>query len=277
MKILVTDIDGTLINDGPLNQAVVTALKRLKRNGWEIVLATGRIMQSSLDVIKTIEPYYLGIFSDGAQICEISAGRIISEKTLMPGIANTVLSRIWHMHVEIQIFHGNQVICRKEDIKTPIFFNSLKIYVRPELEKPYIRFNPARIIIYGHPGILIKAESFLRNCPDITERDIHITWAGKNFLDILPFGVSKGNALAELLAMQTIHPDIIVALGDHMNDLEMLDKSDLGVCPSNAISQVKAVSRVEYPSDVRVGIPKLVDFLLKNEEYSKNMTNKLIL
>ncbi len=277
MKILVTDIDGTLINNGPLNQGVVSALKRLKRDGWEILLATGRIMQSSLDVIKTIEPYNWGIFSDGAQICEISAGRIISEKTLIPEIVNIVLSRIWHIPVEIQIFNGDHVICRKGDIKTSTFFNSLKVQVLPELDEPYLEINPTRIILHGQPETLIKAESLLRNCPYITETNSHITWSGENFLDILPFGVSKGNALAELFAMKYIHPDILVAIGDHMNDLEMLVASDLGVCPSNALSQVRAVSRVVYPSDVSVGIPKLVDFLLKNEEYSKNMTNTLIL
>lgn len=277
MRILVTDIDGTLLNNGPLNQSVVTALKKLKKNGWEIILATGRLMQSSFDVIRTIEPYCLGIFSDGAQICELSAGRIISEKILLPEIANIVLSKIWHLPLEIQIFHGNQVICRKEDIKTPIFFRSLKVDVKPELEKPYVGINPTRIMLHAHSEILIKAESFLRNCPYISERNIHITWAGESFLDILPFGVSKGSALAELIGIRNIQPDVIVALGDHMNDLELLVVSDIAVCPANAISQVKAVSRVVYPSNVRVGIPKLVDFLLKNEEYGKNMTNKLIL
>lgn len=276
MKMLAMDIDGTLINKGPLDAKVISALSTLKKDGWEIIIATGRSYFSSLEVIRAIEPYYLGIFADGAQIRDISDNRIIQEKCLSSETANTILSVIWYLPVEIQVFHSDIVVCRKGDLKTIDYFRSIDVEVLPQLKESYLlNWNPMRVMLYGSNQVLKRAESDLNSCTFLSEEDVHVTWAGEHFIDILPSGVSKGNAFHDILAMEKTEPQITVAVGDHINDLEIMQSSDFCVCPSHAHHIVRSVSQLSYPSDPSIGIPKLVKFLMTNKIYSKNLINRL--
>lgn len=53
-RILVTDIDGTLSHGEEVHPDVAAACTRLRENGWEIMVATGRILATSKNHIKAI-------------------------------------------------------------------------------------------------------------------------------------------------------------------------------------------------------------------------------
>ncbi|MPN59396.1 Stress response protein YhaX [bioreactor metagenome] len=58
----------------------------------------------------------------------------------------------------------------------------------------------------------------------------------------MPKGVSKGAALQALMEELSLAPGQVVALGDGMNDLEMLRAAGTGVAVSNAVPAVRAAA-----------------------------------
>jgi hydroxymethylpyrimidine pyrophosphatase-like HAD family hydrolase len=63
--------------------------------------------------------------------------------------------------------------------------------------------------------------------------------------NILPYITGKGNTLLSYARYAGLHREEILAVGDHLNDLSMLDGSSAGRvgCPSDAVPEVRDAVR----------------------------------
>lgn len=61
--------------------------------------------------------------------------------------------------------------------------------------------------------------------------------------DVLPAGGSKAEGIAHFIKMIGLNPEEVIALGDNMNDLEMLQFAGHGVAMGNADPRVKKLAR----------------------------------
>jgi hydroxymethylpyrimidine pyrophosphatase-like HAD family hydrolase len=82
------------------------------------------------------------------------------------------------------------------------------------------------------------------------------------FLEIADPSVGKGSAVAHLAATLGIRPEEIVAVGDGMNDLDMIEMAGCGVAMGNARDGLKqAAKRVTKPYD-QDGVACLIEDLI---------------
>ena len=86
---------------------------------------------------------------------------------------------------------------------------------------------------------MLEVEAFLR--PRV-EGLARIVFSEDTYLEILPLEVSKGAALKLLLERIGVPREQVVALGDAMNDLEMLHYAGAGVAVSNADPALRAAA-----------------------------------
>ena len=86
---------------------------------------------------------------------------------------------------------------------------------------------------------MLEVEAFLR--PRV-EGLARIVFSEDTYLEILPLEVSKGAALKLLLERIGVPREQVVALGDAMNDLEMLQYAGTGVAVSNADPALRAAA-----------------------------------
>ena len=69
MKLVVSDLDGTLLNDdSEVSNETIQAIKRLKENGIEFAIATGRSFNSANKIRKKIGLEIYFICNNGANI-----------------------------------------------------------------------------------------------------------------------------------------------------------------------------------------------------------------
>jgi HAD superfamily hydrolase (TIGR01484 family) len=74
-KLLVIDIDGTLINkEGVLSEKDTEAIKKAIQTGIRVVISTGRVAQASDWVLKALSLDGYHIFSDGALVANPDSG-----------------------------------------------------------------------------------------------------------------------------------------------------------------------------------------------------------
>ena len=73
-------------------------------------------------------------------------------------------------------------------------------------------------------------------------------------MEIVPAGVDKGKGLEKLSALLDIPLSKFIVAGDSSNDLPMLQKAGLAVCPSNATDEVKAICDYVAAADNNEGV-----------------------
>lgn len=257
-KLLVADIDGTLAHEDHVPAEVVDICKALRSEGWDIVVATGRILASALKHIRAVGAASPAIVYDGARIMHSMTGEEIWGQKLPASVVKEVLETVWGTSAGIQVFGDETVLCRNGDEMARKYFASLGVSVDGSLVRPRPVEGTYRMILYGDYHEIQILEN--RISPILKERARSVL-AGNGFLDILPSRVSKGAALEKLINSmpEDDRPIVIAAAGDHMNDLELLEYADIAVTMSDARSSLLEMADIILPPAMEHGFSKILE------------------
>ncbi|TYP53781.1 Cof-type HAD-IIB family hydrolase [Thermosediminibacter litoriperuensis] len=260
-KLIALDIDGTLITSRyTLTRRTRKALKKAMDNGMLVTLATGRLFRSACCLARCIPVNVPIVSNDGALIRDVFSGETIFFRPVPQDLAEAILTAAGcYPSFEVQVFLKDRKLFAGADYRMMQFkrflrfsrrysligcYNYLRDFVFVPVEnagsidevKRRLTEPPAKIVIYGDPGEL---EAFKKELKDVLGERIYITSAIKNCIDILDGGVSKARGLSVLAEHLGIKREEIIAIGDNMNDLEMLEYAGLGVAMGNAPDAVK--------------------------------------
>ncbi|MDN7119882.1 HAD family hydrolase [Nocardioides sp. ChNu-153] len=86
--------------------------------------------------------------------------------------------------------------------------------------------------------------------------------SGAHWVDVMPAGVTKGDAVRRLQDELGIGPEHTVAFGDYLNDLEMLDAAEGSFAMAEAHPEVRRRARHLAPSHTEAGVLTVVTALL---------------
>ncbi len=240
-RLLVSDVDGTLV-DG--NQQIVPrnleAIKRFQRAGGLVTLGTGRIERSAWPYLSTIGVNAPAILYNGGRVVDYPSGEVLAEDRLPPAVATvlvdlletvfTGLDAILYSDGQPHVRALNQVLeqsARKDGlVYQPV--GSLTTLVGRS-------FNKALII--GEDRALGALDHALRELAP--PESVTTVRSESTYLEVLPPGVSKGSALRRLAAHLGISLSEVIAIGDNLNDLEMVRLAGLGVAVANAHPALK--------------------------------------
>ncbi len=261
-RILACDLDGTLLNGtGALTDVTADALRRAISSGVEVVFATGRRHSFAWTMLAPLglDPETVLISSNGA-ITRTFGGRPI-DRTGMPVETALQLCRQLHDFRNSLVFTfdrtgpGALVV---EDIAALharltrwVESNLHELEAVLPLERAFAGGEePVQAMICGtlammRDGLAVLDEAsadaeFLRRKISVhrTEypaRDLAI-------VDLMPNGCSKGSALARLAADRGVEAADVVAIGDNMNDAEMLAYAGRAVVMENSPAELLAMA-----------------------------------
>lgn len=264
MKLLITDIDGTLTDGNRVPEEVAEACGRLRARGWKLMIATGRIWASARPFAEAIGSDLPSIVYDGARVLQDGGSTPLPfrEWKIPNRTADRVLALGWSSSLLIQAYGDEEVTCRASDEVTQRFFRGLGVPVSPDLKDPRLDFDPYRIIFYGDPK---EARALGESIREILATEVEVTLAGEGFLDILPAGVSKGAAFRAYRTTAGLRPEVVVAAGDHLNDIDLLLEADLAVTFEDAPLEVRAACHLVLPPASCMGFLELCRFLERGE------------
>ncbi|MGC9490008.1 MAG: HAD family hydrolase [Thermovirgaceae bacterium] len=268
-RVIVTDIDGTLAHKDRIPDKVARSCAVLREKGWSIHVATGRILASALPHALHIGAKSPAIVYDGARLMELRSRTAVREARLGGEVLSLALNSVWDAPVMLQLFGDEKIRCRPEDVKVAEYFRSIGVPVRQDLVSPDVRGEYFRGIVYGAPEDIQEARGIVE--AKLGDR-VTVTMAGKSFLDILPLGVSKGAALEWYLESLPPRQRIVVAVGDHLNDEDLLRRADIAVSMEDAPFELRESADILLPPASEGGFSKLVDFLM-DEEFLRETTS----
>jgi hypothetical protein len=251
IRLLATDIDGTLLNPQfQISQGDLAALRRAHSAGMEIVLVTGRRHTFALPIAQQLGFDLWLISSNGAVTRSLRGETFHSD--LMP--AETCRQLCQAM---IQ-FRGNTVLTFDKEIKGAIVLEHLDeigASIRRWLEKnmEFIEFvvpieralvsDPVQAMFCGTMARMSLALEALKGTglmDKITVLRTEYPVRDLSMIDVLNRGCSKGHALERWARHRGFHRDQVMAVGDNHNDVEMLEFAGHPVIMGNACEELRA-------------------------------------
>lgn len=121
-------------------------------------------------------------------------------------------------------------------------------------QRPWIK-----VLLIGERELLDKYEPIYR-----TEYDNgYAVRSGDKYLDVVANGVSKGKGMLDMAKKIGIEQNKIIAVGDNMNDISMLEVAGISYAVENAEESVKKIADNLAPSNNGGAIAYIINRLEK--------------
>jgi len=255
-KIVFIDIDGTLLmENGIIPESAQRACRQARENGHLLYLCTGRSKVEIYDSIRAIG--FDGLIGAAGGYIEIGNEPFYHQKVTPEDVrhlvdffnahevdfileSNTALygSRNLQPHLERRIYGDllNDPAAQERKLQSPHPFMAALLYADEDI---YLNdVNKVCFLESRLPFEQIKQELEGR----FIAIQSTIPLFGTNGGELMIPGVHKAYGIARLLDHLNIPREDSLAIGDGLNDLEMLEYCQVGIAMGNAQAQLKAVA-----------------------------------
>ena len=239
IQLVVSDIDGTLLQDGAnaIPPAIFEQIARLKERGIRFCPASGRQYTSLRKLFAPVADQLYYLCENGAVVYGPGAPGPILSRTEMDRDLSLELCReiLAHPRCEVLISGANtSYLCPKEgDMVTLVrdfVGNNVALLPRPEdMPEPFVKVSA-----YCREGAA-GMEPVL--APRWRDR-FRAAVAGERWLDFTL--ADKGTGLEQLCAALGVSPAEVTAFGDNYNDLPMLERAGTAYLMETAAPELRA-------------------------------------
>jgi Cof subfamily protein (haloacid dehalogenase superfamily) len=248
IRLLAIDIDGTLLNpEFQISPVDMAALRRVRTQGIEVVVVTGRRHTFALPIVQQLG-FDLWVISSNGAVTRSLAGETF-HRDLLP--AATCLD----LCTKMREFRGNTVLTFDIEAKGAIVLEhmrELNASIQRWLEKnlQYIDFvipiessltrDPVQAMFCGrNERMKLAQEALAASGLDITVLRTEYPVRDLSIVDVLNQGCSKGHALERWANFRGIPREQVMAIGDNYNDIEMLAFAGVPFIMGNASEELR--------------------------------------
>lgn len=278
IRLLALDIDGTLLDsEGRVPEANRRAVARAIEAGVIVTLATGRRYDFARPIFEQLPPALTLILSNGA-VVKNRAGETLVRHLLPRDVARDVLRRVPHHRGDASVTFDRpregQVVFEVIDWEHPRhhrFFATNRPYLSEVTPlEDCLTEDPIQIMFSGACAAMRDVLELLQtpvNGHGGDAYEVTLTeYLHRDFslVDITRAGCSKGAALRELAAQHDIAPHEVMAIGDNLNDLAMLEFAGTPVLMSNALPELKARGWAVTGSNDEAGVAQAIETFVFN-------------
>lgn len=233
-KIIACDMDETLLSsDASICRRNIEAIANAKAQGVKFVPCTGRGFRSVEGVLKTLNlfdeagQYVIGF--NGASITENKGHRSLFWDPIPFDLADRIYRKSASYGLCMHIYTRDTVYISGVTPDEEDFLRGRMAYV-PTAEKTldFLRGKEEvckLIIMHTDYSRLQEIHAEMKPLLD----DITVSFSSNRYIEFMHKGVTKGVALLKLAAMLGVEPEETMAIGDNINDIEMLQAAGLSI------------------------------------------------
>lgn len=288
-KLVAIDLDGTLLNSyGEISQKTKDIIKEATMNGVEVVLASGRPISSVEDLANELNANNYLISGNGAIVYDMNKQEIVYDKFLSKQqILNIIKicdenSIYYNIYTENDVltkslnyntlFYHNENAHKQEEKRTNInIMNNVYDYVEKSENIKFLKVtvcDQSRIVFNS----IIKK---LRTIPDIDVLDVahmskKIIKSGTEevlveycYTEITNKNVNKWEAIKYILKEKNIKAEEVIAIGDNINDKEMIENAGLGVAMGNSTQEILNIADTKVSTNNEDGVYEVFEKYVK--------------
>lgn len=257
IKLVVSDIDGTLIRHGePFPQAVIRSVKRLKENGIGFTFASGRLPYM-------INPYLKQLDLEGVPVCACNGTLLVrgeerlESHPLAAARLKPLVEEACRMGMTVLYALEGVEYCIKENEVTRRKTQERGSYheIRPIAKDEWDRLLVDKVNILDEESRMAVLEPLERSIRDICD----ITHYGGEGLEIVASGYGKQYGIQRLAEYMGISVDEILAVGDNENDIAMLRLAGIGGVVANGTAEAKACADLVSEKESGEGAAEIIE------------------
>lgn len=267
IKLIASDLDGTIIdNNNQISSYDLEAINKLNHSNVNFAVCTGKTYSMTKNLCKDLKATY-GIFGNGTQIINLKTGEEIVRNNITNIQAKKCINIANENNLHCHIYTDDKIISQKslkyiayrnyqlykENVKFEIV-DSLKEYI--EQESPSILklvISSTKDLGKVRQDILslenleaIQIKKYDRYKDKIIDEEYE-------YLDIVPKNITKYSALKQLGNYLNISNQEVMAVGDNMNDIEMIENAGIGVAIGGSYEDVINKAKYVTKNTVKTG------------------------
>ncbi|MED5017604.1 Cof-type HAD-IIB family hydrolase [Paenibacillus chibensis] len=262
--LLVSDLDGTLLTSSQqISEENIQAIRKFEDQGGLFTIATGRTEQAVASYIMQLNLTTPLILYNGAKIyCPVTQKVLFERNMVIPeefwAFALSKASEDWAM-----------LVYRDGEVYAPWRNALLEYHERKDgvvcsdlPEDTQDQAVTKLLLIARNSSDLISIEKKAGEIGFPAE----IVYSEHNYLEILPYGVSKGTSLIELLKLLPNKELFTIAVGDNLNDLAIIREADHSFAVENAHPTLKTHATSLTVHHENHAIADIINGIMNNNE-----------
>ena len=283
IKLIASDLDGTIIDkNNKISNKNFVAINKIHNNNIDFVVCTGKSYSVSKKICEQFNASY-GVFGNGTHIVDLRTGKELLRKIISKNDLLFIITLAKRNNFHIHIYTDFEIISEKLEymdlrnfiLKNQNANNTLKFNIVDNIlefvENNFI--NAFSIVITTENHSLNNFQKLLKINKNI--ESVFINKRGKyrdniinkdyEYLNISPININKDEALSFLTQYLNISKEDVLAIGDNVNDLEMVKHAGIGIAVNEAYDDLKNVAKYVTNSTVSDGaFAEAIDKFINN-------------
>lgn len=261
-KYIFFDVDGTLVPFGKkMTQSTFASLQKAKSLGHKILLATGRA-PAEIDPSLFDFDFDGGVYSAGAfvEYC----GKVLHKSYFNLSEVGFIFSYARENSIDllIQTPEGSFLTSQFKKTLKNLFMTSFgrQLAIANLKEETSLKQRPdiTKVIIHSHKKTITEIRKDLAPYFNIVDNTMGVP---VDFTaEIMQKGVNKATGIACFERLLSLNHSQIIAIGDGVNDKEMIAYAAKGIAMENSTEEVKKIADFVTTSVEKDGIKKALEY-----------------
>lgn len=258
IKLIVSDIDGTILNEKcECSKKLRKTFEKVQENGIKIVLATGRMFAGADPVRKDLGFDTPVICYQGAMVRQ--GDKILYQNAVKNELAREIIEISRTRGFHLNLYNDDKLIVEDDNKQYMKDYTSGR-FATYEVTKSFDDIelhNVSKLLcITYNEDEIIHLQNVLQ---EQFKGKLTVVRSHKYYLEFTDVNATKGNAMNFLKDMWNIKTEEIFASGDQDNDYEMLKNAGIKIAMGNASEKLKSIADYICPTVSEDGLVDAIE------------------
>ena len=284
IKLIAIDIDGTLLNShGEVPDKNKQAIKQALEKNIDVVLTSGRMPKAIMPIANEVCANKYLISGNGALVYDIQKDEIVYNNYMSKEKVLEIIDLCEKNSVFYNIYTNNSILTKSLSYNILFYYNEnkkkaedkkIKINIVDDMYSYIKNYNGEdllKITICDNDNMIFN--SIINKLKKIKKIDVlevghmsrKIIQHGTQDFEISYFyteitneNVNKWSAIEELIKKMGITKEEVMAIGDNINDKEMIENAGVGIATGNGSPAIKEIADVVVSSNDQSGVAEAI-------------------
>ena len=244
--LIISDFDGTLVNDdGTISEKNKNAIAQYVAAGGTFAISTGRLPSGILERAKELGLKGTVCCCQGAIILDIESKDVIMEGRLSLESTIAACKKMEALGLHIHAYDLWDFYANMDDEPLKMYEHLVKTKAKLVLDQPLSQFiqekklRAYKLLAMVEPQ---RNDAVLKILSEEAFDGCDVTKSASFLVEVVNNRYSKGTAVEFLAKHYGVPIEKVIAVGDQINDMPMIEKAGLGIAVQNAdeVLKVKA-------------------------------------
>ena len=289
-KLVAVDLDGTMLDSyGQVTENTKAVIQKTIEKGTDIIIASGRPIDSIKTIAKEIGSNKYFIAGNGALIYDIQKNEVLYEKYMKKekvleiikiceenSIAYNVYTDKTILATSLKynvLYYHKENLKKQEEKRTHInIVENMYEYIQKMKEEKFLKITICDDSKTVFQSIIRKLEKIKDiEILDVSHMSRKVIEQGTEeipieyyYTEISSKDVDKWCAIGFLIEKLNIEKEDVIAIGDNVNDKKMIEEAGLGIAMGQSMPQLKELADYVTSSNTEEGVAKAIEKFCNN-------------